>query len=50
MVEAAPVGDARRDTSGLKHPRSHDDADDADAADVDADDADADVGNGCWWC
>ena len=37
MVEATPVGDARRDTSGLKHPWSHDDADDADAADVDAD-------------
>ena len=31
------MGDARRDTSGLKHPWSHDVADDADAADVDAD-------------
>ena len=34
MVEATPVGDARRDTSGLKHSWSHHDADDADAADV----------------
>ena len=34
MVEATPVGDARTDTSGLKHSWSHHDADDAD---VDAD-------------
>ena len=33
MVEATPVGDARRDTSGLKHSWSHHGADDADAAD-----------------
>ena len=37
MVEATPVGDARRDTSGLKHSWSHHGADDADVADVDAD-------------
>ena len=37
MVEATPVGDARRDTSGLKHPWSHDVADDAETVDVDAD-------------
>ena len=39
MVEATPVGDARRDTSGLKHSWSHhgaDDADEADAGDADA--------------
>ena len=37
MVGATPVGDARRDTSGLKHSWSHHGADDADVADVDAD-------------
>ena len=37
MVEATPVGDARKDTSGLKHSWSHHGADDADVADVDAD-------------
>ena len=44
MVEATPVGDARRDTSGLKHSWSHHGADDADAADVDDVDADEQMG------